>query len=357
MKEKRITKELDEKLKKIKPPKARWTLDNFLRSAALVRGKEFDYSRIKSEDIKSGVRDFVVICNTCGYEWKTNLAVHIRPLRHGNCPVCSGTISWTMERFVNKSLELHGEGVYDYSKLRPEQFKTGRSKVPLICNNCKKENLQEVRGHVAGYGCFWCKKTQPWTYKRFIETAKEIHGDTYDYSNVKPGDIQGTLSKLKIFCKECEIEFVCPLQSHIYRCGGCQRCASSKGEKQCLKLFERLGIECKTQFLIPGERFRYDFKFDYNGKKYILEWDGIQHFKYRYFFHRDPSSFYDCQDNDVRKTQHALSNGYKLIRISYKELKTFEDHFKTALNLDQDLYVSDEQQYEYLLTSLIEEGC
>lgn len=354
--QKRITKEIDLELKKIKPPKTKWTLDNFLRSAAIVRNDEFDYSRITAEEIDSGVRDFVVICKTCRYEWKTNLGVHIRPIRNGNCPACAGTAPWTIERFIQRSVELHGEGKFDYSKLNPEQFKNSANKVLLTCKNCNKENLQAIRGHVAGYGCFWCNKTQPWTYNRFIETAVNIHGERYDYSNIKPGDIQGTRSKLKIFCKECETEFVCMLQSHIYRCGGCQRCASSKGERECLKLFEKRNIKYKKQFIIPGERFRYDFKFEHDGETYVLEWDGIQHFKYRYFFHRNLETFYDCQDIDVRKTQHALFNGYRIIRVSYKELKNLERHFQSALDLKQSLYVSNEDQYDWLLTALIEEG-
>lgn len=81
--------------------------------------------------------------------------------------------------FIVEAKEIHG-GKYDYSKVN---YKNARTKVCLICP-VHGEFWQAPFNHLQGHGCPKCAGVVGKTTKAFIENAKEIHGDKYDYSNV-----------------------------------------------------------------------------------------------------------------------------------------------------------------------------
>jgi hypothetical protein len=53
----------------------------------------------------------------------------------------------------------------------------------------------------------------------------------------------------------------------------------------------------------------------------FIEFDGIQHFESKEFFGGD-EYFKKIQESDKIKNNWCVNNRYKLIRITYKELKT-----------------------------------
>ena len=53
--------------------------------------------------------------------------------------------------------------------------------VEIICNNCNNIFNQRPSAHLAGCGCPPCSRTLSNT-NEFIEKAKKLHGDKYDYS-------------------------------------------------------------------------------------------------------------------------------------------------------------------------------
>lgn len=76
-------------------------------------------------------------------------------------------------------------------------------------------------------------------------------------------------------------------------------------ERFVANVLRQLGIKFVRQFKI--DKYRYDFKFDYNLEKYIIEADGgIGH------GHRIIDK---NKDNDLIKNKLAASNGFNLIRI------------------------------------------
>ena len=88
------------------------------------------------------------------------------------------------------------------------------------------------------------------TTEEFIEKAKAVHGDKYDYSKVEYVNIK---TKVCIICQE-HGEFWQRAESHLRRCG-CFQCADDKKkETQRIWTYERCCIEAKkyqtkTQFL------------------------------------------------------------------------------------------------------------
>lgn len=88
----------------------------------------------------------------------------------------------TTEQFIEKAKSIHG-GKYDYSKV---EYINSQTKVTIVCP-IHGEFEQTPRLHFQTCGCKKCgidyngirhRKNTKW----FVEKAKEVHGNSYDYS-------------------------------------------------------------------------------------------------------------------------------------------------------------------------------
>lgn len=55
---------------------------------------------------------------------------------------------------------------------------------------------------------------------------------------------------------------------------------------------------------------------------------------------------------DIDKTAEALFGGYRVIRISYRQLFHLQEAIEKALNADADVYYSDPSMYDWIATGL-----
>ena len=104
---------------------------------------------------------------------------------------------YNSEKIIKKFKSVHGDK-YDYSKV---DFIKTTIKVCIICPE-HGEFYQEPHAHIKGQGCPKCgiikrsiNKTN--TTEQFIEKAKSVHGDKYNYENVK---YVNTKTKVEIIC-------------------------------------------------------------------------------------------------------------------------------------------------------------
>ena len=99
----------------------------------------------------------------------------------------------TNEDFIRKAKEVHGDK-YDYSKTI---YVDSHTKVIVTC---PKHGDFEVLpyNHLSGTGCKKCIR-KDWTTETFIEAARKIHGDKYDYSKV---EYKGTRTPVCIISHE-----------------------------------------------------------------------------------------------------------------------------------------------------------
>lgn len=121
----------------------------------------------------------------------------------------------TKEEFINKAVKIHGDR-YNYSKVN---YKNHKTKVKIICKK-HGEFLQTPESHLRGYGCRICTK---YTTGIFIEKAKAVHDDKYDYIRV---DYKNSKTKVKIICKEHGEFFQIPAK-HLFG-NGCPKCSFNK---------------------------------------------------------------------------------------------------------------------------------
>ena len=88
----------------------------------------------------------------------------------------------TTEEFIERAKAVHGDK-YDYSKVKYIDAKT---KIHIICPK-HGEFWQSPPKHLLGQGCKECGKDKiskavSLTTEEFIERAKTVHGEKYDYS-------------------------------------------------------------------------------------------------------------------------------------------------------------------------------
>jgi hypothetical protein len=58
--------------------------------------------------------------------------------------------------------------------------------------------------------------------------------------------------------------------------------------------------------------------------------------------------YFKMQKCAIEKTQEAIDNGYRLIRISYLEQDEISEHIKNALKSPFWIYYSNEDLYKYI---------
>lgn len=148
---------------------SRKTTADFLAAAKGVHADRYDYNLVEYVRNSDPVR---IICHEHG-EFPQTPAAH---LRGSGCPKCGGTKRLTTEEFVRKANSVHG-GAYSYERA---EYKNQLTKVAVTCP--KHGNFWVTGGnHLSGKGCPKCAGNVPLTTEEFVEKARAIHGDRYDY--------------------------------------------------------------------------------------------------------------------------------------------------------------------------------
>lgn len=125
----------------------------------------------------------------------------------------------TKEQFIERAKQVHGDK-YDYSQVDYVSF---TKHVTIICPK-HGPFTQRPSKHLEGQTCPTCSyeyrgKKRRSNKEAFIEKAKAIHGDKYDYSQVV---YETAIKKVKIICPT-HGEFYQTPNSHL--CGnGCIQC-------------------------------------------------------------------------------------------------------------------------------------
>lgn len=209
----------------------RKSTDKFIEEAKKIYGDKYDYSKVEYINQK------VKVCIVCPKHGDFYVSPSIF-LKGNGCPKCrkengSPKKSNTLE-FIEKAKKIHGDK-YDYSKVNYVDAKT---KVCIICPE-HGEFFKSPNKHLSGQGCPKCTKEKiieqhSSNTREFIEKAKKIHGDKYDYSKVVY--IKNTIP-ITIICKK-HGEYTQLPAVHLTGCG-CQKCAQeTRNKKQSLELAE-----------------------------------------------------------------------------------------------------------------------
>lgn len=162
------------------------------------------------------------------------------------------------EKFIKRSLEKHGNK-FDYSKVK---YKRSNEKVIIICP-IHEPFLMEPRNHLRSQsGCGKCKNNLKLTNETFINKAKKIHGNKYDYSKI---NYKNKNSKLKIICHKHGL-FEQVARNHIMDGCGCSKCGDESVSKS-------LSLELNN--FIEKSNLKHKNKYNYSKVKYKTNRDKV----------------------------------------------------------------------------------
>lgn len=287
--------------------------EDFVAKAMKRHGGKYDYSRVSYINCKEKVE---IICPVHGSFWQTPDA-HLRQ----GCRLCgiekraAARKSSTAE-FIEEARKVHGDS-FDYSLA---EYESCEKKVRIICRKCGRIFSQRPQNHLAGYGCIYCGGRHRPDTAEFIEKAREIHGDKYDYSKMSYTDCR---TKIRIICPD-HGEFWQTPDCHVQG-RGCPCCKESRGERQIRTFLESRGYrkdvdfvqECIFPDLADERPLRYDFYI--RPLNCVIEYNGPQHYRKCTLFGDTREKFLLRKHHDWLKRKYAEAHGIKYVSVSFRD--------------------------------------
>jgi hypothetical protein len=192
---------------------------------------------------------------------------------------------------------------------------------------------QKPNNHLNGKGCQKCGGTTLSNTQDFIKNSILKHGDRFTYYKV---NYINNKTKVIITCPT-HGDFKQDPNSHLLGFG-CQKCNKSKGEIIIEKILKEKKINFQPQFKFKDLKhkglLRFDFGIlDINGVlKYLIEYNGEQHYKFKKPFYKNKEEFKISQYRDKLKKEYCLINNIPLYIIKYNE-KNIENKIIKIINI------------------------
>lgn len=267
------------------------------------------------ENYKGANQKILIKCLDCGHEWKV-IPRSVIASKHG-CPKC-GVLKAKRNIAMNKFLQK-----LDTSKWEFIEYKD-YTNVIVKCKECGHIR-NTTADNILRFGCKVCaaiktNESRKLTTEKFIDRAKQVHGDRYDYSLVNYINYE---TPVKIICKK-HGEFLQSPNKHLSG-HNCPHCKESYGEE----IIRLALLEHKIPFiqekpikeLINTERpIKVDFYINYNDTISIIEINGEQHyFPVEYF---GGQLQYNKQiTRDKKLQEYCDNNNINLYIIKYDDNK------------------------------------
>jgi len=173
----------------------RKTTKQFIIDAKKIHGNKYDYSLVQYKNWSSKIK---IICPEHG-TFEQRAGNHLQGYGCSKCGIIKLSIKGRKnnQQFIEDAYCKHGDK-YNYKLV---EYKRSCDKIKIICP-VHGIFEQEANAHLNGQGCPKCgiilrKNKRRKTTRQFIEDAKKVHGDKYDYSLVQ---YKNNSTKVKIIC-------------------------------------------------------------------------------------------------------------------------------------------------------------
>jgi hypothetical protein len=229
----------------------------------------------------------------------------------------------TQDDFIKRIESKFGIDKFDFSKL---EYKGAHISVILICKHCGNQETKDPVSFYKGFGCLKCQNRRPnpkqITEEQFIERAKKIHNDIYDYSKINYINLY---QEIEIICSKHGSFFQKP-SIHLYAKSNCPECNIYKGEEQVGIWLNRNNIEYIYQYQVKIKDSYHYYDFYLPKHNILIEYNGLQHYKPVAFFGGEKGFEYLKQRDEIKK-QYCLDNNTNLLILSYND--NIEEKLKT----------------------------
>jgi hypothetical protein len=314
------------------------TLEKFLTQAKEIHGDRYDYSEVEWTNTSTPI---TIICPVHG-KFNQLPKNHIR-LRCG-CRKCGREIArekvnkYNTTYFLTHAKKVHGDR-YDYSNT---QCSNATDKVEITCVVHGKFT-QNANQHLQGHGCPKCNfdqmaKERAMGKQLFIDKAKELFGEKYDYSKVEY--INGQ-KNVHLVCPK-HGEFGVTPNNHLSKKSGCPICNQSKLERQLASILDKQNVKyerLKRFFWLKRQSLDI-FLPEYN---IAIECQGVQHFKPVDFAGKGEEwalqLFEKNKIRDERKLKICFANSINMVYIvDNEEFTGHKYHFDIAVPFSENVH-------------------
>ena len=289
------------------------TPEMFLEKAKLIHGDKYEY------DLTNFKEKVKIHCKTCGNDFEQKHTYHLE--NHG-CPYCANNVKKTTKQFIEKAKLIHSN--FDYSLIN---YVNNRTKVKIKCNVCNKVFEQLPLHHLNGKGCPVCEGLKTLSTEHFIEKAKLVHGDKYDYSLTS---YVNNHTKVTIICPRGH-RFEQKPNGHLLGYG-CPFCKESKGEAKIAAFLNSNSVSYEREYIYENLKFVNSLRFDFyiKEKNLLIEYQGEQHYKPITFDSNTPIEKAKLElkmrrHRDWLKRNFARKNNIKLLIIPYWKFNEIEN--------------------------------
>lgn len=294
-----------------------------------------EYKLINESDYETNESKIRILHLICGNEFamKANNFTSNRQ----KCPKCAEKTRTQMIVEVGKRNKLTKEIVNTRLKDRGyeliSEYTNDIDKLTFKHNKCAREFKASSKDLLYGTSCPLCDRAKKrLTNDEYFDRIRKKDNNEYEPLEKYKGS-----NKLKhlVLHKTCNTKFE-STPNHMLNSAntGCPTCNNSQGEKEITRVLSENGIQFESQFVDPRCKNKkvlpFDFKIDLkNGKKLLIEYDGIQHFEPT--FGSDDAeklknfSIQRFRDGIKDSFCKAFSTEYDLVRISYKQKNSIND--------------------------------
>lgn len=250
------------------------------------------------------------------------------------CPICS-------KKMINKNKKLNNDSfkIKLYKKYNNDYIVLGN-----YINNRTKIKVKHKCGYIyetrpdnllQGYQCPVCKGNKKLNTEQFKKKVYNKYNNEYTVL----GKYINTHTKILIRhnCDKCfHNEFLVRPSNFLSNgtiCPICAKSSKSKGERAINKWLIKNNFNFKREYVFEDCKdksyLRFDFCLFLNNKKYLIEYDGIQHFKStknkRHILEK-------IQKRDRIKNIYCEDNNIPLLRIKYTEYKNIDKILSETFN-------------------------
>lgn len=321
---------------------------DFIKKATSIHGNKYSYDKV---DYKNNYTNIIISCPSHG-DFEQTPGNHTYATNQQGCPICAGKTRWDISRFLEEAAKTHN-GKYDYSNAI---FRGLNNKLKILCP-VHGEFLQSPAKHIIRkQGCPDCAGTKKGTKEKFIEKARTIHGNKYNYDKVVyntthtkiiitcpiHGDFEQTPANhthknnpqgcylcagrerwskdrfvneaTRVHKREYDysnvlwnglkekVEIICPFHGPFRQLpvvhlngSGCQRCLSSKGETKIRHVLIKQKVVFEEQFSFEDCSSINPLPFDF-----LIKFDGKKALiEYHGHHHYEPVGFGNKNQDDV----------------------------------------------------------
>lgn len=227
---------------------------------------------------------------------------------------------------MSKMIDITGQRFGRLTVLeRAENSKDGKAR--WICK-CDCGNIKTIlgthlrRGKIVSCGCYSHEKAS----EMFLDNLSGKKFGKLTVLERVPGNVNGHV-KWKCQC-ECgsivEVHATALRAGHTRSCG----CVKSYGEEKISQLLTNNNIDFIKQYTfsdccINNNNYKTILKFDFaifdkqKELQYLIEYDGIQHFKSADCGWNNQEHYNNLKERDQIKNEYCLKNNIPLIRIPY----------------------------------------